>query len=391
MKKIAIITRRAGYNMGSSLQALAMSKFIQNEGYDATILDYDEYSRCLTWRVKPLINKATYILFKYCSLICKKTFPNKFRYLDIMFTQISKFKKFEKELMPISKNKYQDSNDFKKTLHKYDTYICGSDQIWNPAFFDPKFLFDFIEPKDNITTIAYAPSIGVTKREDLPEKEQTLIKKIDYISCREKEGSIVLSDIVGKYVPTTLDPTLMLDKTDWDKILTKKKIIDGEYILTYFLHLDKYFEKPTLALDFVNQLKEKTGLKIINIQMFNQDKFIIADEHLYDCNPCDFISLIANARYICTNSFHCCVFAFQYEKRFFVFERFSKEKEKHINQNPRIYTLLEMFDCQESLISNITLDFTCQYKVDYSKGLDTVQKLREKSRHYINNAINNIK
>lgn len=50
MKKVAILTRRAGYNMGSSLQALAMSKFVKQSGYANEILDYDEYSAYLLWR-----------------------------------------------------------------------------------------------------------------------------------------------------------------------------------------------------------------------------------------------------------------------------------------------------------------------------------------------------
>ena len=33
IKKIAILTRRAGYNMGTSLQAVAMSRFIADAGY----------------------------------------------------------------------------------------------------------------------------------------------------------------------------------------------------------------------------------------------------------------------------------------------------------------------------------------------------------------------
>ena len=50
IKKIAILTRRAGYNMGTSLQAIAMSRFIADAGYPNIIIDYDEYAGHLLWQ-----------------------------------------------------------------------------------------------------------------------------------------------------------------------------------------------------------------------------------------------------------------------------------------------------------------------------------------------------
>ena len=47
--KIGILTRRAGFNMGSSLQAYAMAKFITDTGYSCRIIDYDEYSGQPLW------------------------------------------------------------------------------------------------------------------------------------------------------------------------------------------------------------------------------------------------------------------------------------------------------------------------------------------------------
>ena len=65
IKKIAILTRRAGYNMGTSLQAVAMSRFIADAGYPNIIIDYDEYAGHLLWQLKPAVNRLILSVILY--------------------------------------------------------------------------------------------------------------------------------------------------------------------------------------------------------------------------------------------------------------------------------------------------------------------------------------
>lgn len=58
--KIGILTRRYGYNMGSTLQAYAMQELIKSLGHDAEIIDYDETSAHKSWRVRPVIEHMMY-------------------------------------------------------------------------------------------------------------------------------------------------------------------------------------------------------------------------------------------------------------------------------------------------------------------------------------------
>lgn len=78
----------------------------------------------------------------------------------------------------------------------------------------------------------------------------------------------------------------------------KKKIL---YILCYFLG-----NNPPHR-EFAKRLKEVTGCKIIALT--HLDEFVksdeadvdFADENLYAVSPQDFIALIANADYVCTD------------------------------------------------------------------------------------------
>lgn len=377
--KIAIITRRAGYNMGSSLQAYAMFKLFSKLGHDVTILNYDEYSNYLLWRIKPIITKFIFIIFK-CIPFLKFFFKKKYTSLLHIFTQKKKFKDFEKEYLPLTSQKFKSSKDLSVTNGQYEAFICGSDQIWSPQMYDPAYFLDFVKVGK---TIAYAPSIGVTETSSISTKAKQLIRKINYVSCREIEGSAVLSDIVKKPVKTVLDPTLMIEREDWEEIIPKQKMIKEKYILTYFLHT-QFFEN-NIPNKFIKKLQKETGYTIINIQMHNMLQVVEADCHLYDCGPLEFLNLIKNAEYIVTNSFHCCVFSFLFERKFFVSKRFRKGDLKN-NQNPRIYTLLETINKPEALLTNEDYDVFLE-KGQVTKDLSLFFAKKNESFNYIQNSL----
>lgn len=377
--KIAILTRRAGYNMGSSLQAYAMFKLFSKLGHNVVILDYDEYANYLLWRVRPIINRFIFIFFKYIPFL---KFFFKIKYISLLqaFTQQKKFIDFEKKYLPLTSQKFKSSKELNITNGLYDAFICGSDQIWSPQMYDPAYFLDFV--KDG-KKIAYAPSIGVTDSSLISNSAKQLIRNIDYISCREKEGSEVLSDIVKKEVKTVLDPTLMLEREDWEQIIPIQRMIKEKYILTYFLYT--HFFENNIPNEFIKKLQEKTGYTIINIQMHNMLQVVEANKHIYDCGPLDFLNLIKNAEYIVTNSFHCCVFSFIFKRNFFVSKRFRKGDITN-NQNPRIYTLLETINYPDALITDNNIDINLAINIQ-TVDLSLYNIRKSSSWDFIQNAL----
>ena len=98
--------------------------------------------------------------------------------------------------------------------------------------------------------------------------------------------------------------------------------------------------------------------------------------HLYTCAPSDFIRLIANASYVVTNSFHCCVFSYLFEKRFFVFERYRQIGETKENQNPRIHSLLNLIGDTGTLVTdeNARIVMKAQQANTYKGYIDNVRR-----------------
>lgn len=385
MKKIAILTRRAGYNMGSSLQAYAMGKFISDLGFPNETIRYDEYSRFLAWRIRPAIENIQYFIVSLFPPIFRRLVPKKYAYLKNRHDQIKRFEHFEQRYMNLTKKNYKSSKELSKDFNSHDAVICGSDQIWNPLMPDENFMLGFISDESRTKKIAYAPSMGVTDAKYISEESKQLIQRFDYLSCREAQGSAVIKQITGRDdIQTLIDPTLMVDKKVWEDMANEVEQTPSEkYILVYFLQLgSNTTESPN---EYITRLKEKTGLPVYNVRMFNLINTIEADVQLDSLGPNDFLSYVKNASYICTNSFHCAIFSFIFQREFVVFER-NMTKSEGGGQNSRVHTLLNVIDMEDCLV-NISDEPYLEREYNFEVGVQNIEKKRLVSVEYINRSL----
>ncbi len=368
--KIRILTRRAGYNFGSSLQAYAMQQIISNLGYENKVLDYDESSHNIRWRIRPFVDDVLYSILRLMPFINKSLYKR----LHNRYLQRAKFDAFDNLL-----NKTQYCKNAKalaaETRGSY-ACVCGSDQIWNPFLFDRNFFLSFLTD-ESVKKVAYAPSIGVSDKSLCSDEMVNLMSKFDSISIREKRGAEIVGELLNKDIPCVLDPTLLVDIDNWERVEKECKI-DGEYILCYFLG------KQYIPHNFINQLKAISNCKIVNIQMYYNINDLDADVNLLTVSPDEFLSLTANAKYICTDSFHSTVFSTLYKRNFFVFDRFNNA-EAH-NQNSRIDTLLDVLYLKgRRMTDSSILNSKDLLDIDYS--LVDIKDLKADSLSFLHDAL----
>ena len=115
-------------------------------------------------------------------------------------------------------------------------FIVGSDQVWNYKFGLGREK-EFLLFADYNKTISYAPSFGINKVEyGYKDKITKELNNIKYISVRESEGAEMIKKLINRDAEVVLDPTLLLDIDEWNKIKRKPKVFNHKkYILTYFL------------------------------------------------------------------------------------------------------------------------------------------------------------
>lgn len=101
---------------------------------------------------------------------------------------------------------------------KYDYFITGSDQVWNPHynFIGTSDLLAFAKPEQRIS---YSASFGVDEIPDEKKKEYTEnLSQFMALSVREKRGAEIIKELTGKDAQVVLDPTMLLTSDQWSKV-----------------------------------------------------------------------------------------------------------------------------------------------------------------------------
>ena len=290
--------------------------------------------------------------------------------------------KFCNSKFTVSK-RYKNWQALSNGCKSYRAVVVGSDQLWLPSNIAGDYYTLSFVP-DNVRKIAYATSFGVSRIAKGQEKKaKEYLSRIDYLSAREESGQKIIKRSTGRRVPLVCDPALLLTAEEWDQEATPGRLIDGKYIFCYFMGNNPW------QRDFVKKLKKKTGCKVV--ALLHLDQYIKSDEKYvdeapYDVSPADFINLVKNADYVCTDSFHGTVFSIIFERTFFTFKRFSEKAT--LSTNSRIDTLLKKMGVQDRLINeNYSLNEIINKTVDYESVNINLSRFRMLSTKYIVDAL----
>lgn len=351
--KVGIVTITLGINYGNRLQNFALQETLKKLGIESDTF-YNEYQE------KNIIKQ---IKRKIILKDKEKIFKEK----------LKKFKNFNDKYINF-KGKIKSFYVSKNINKKYDYFICGSDQIWNPLY-KGNTGTNFLTFAKKEKRIAYAPSFGISY---IPDKRKNEYKKylqdIKYLSCREYDGINLIKEISNKEATIVLDPTMLLSVEEWNKIAKKCSYIPkNKYIVTYFLgnEVDEYKE-------YINNIAQKKGLEIFDIMdMSNMEKF--------STDPQEFIYLIKNSELICTDSFHGTVFSILYQKPFINFNRISKME----NMNSRINSLYKLLNIENRYYNEI--DENKIFDMDFKNILKNLNNEKIKSINYLRKALLEVK
>ena len=238
---IGIITIVKVNNYGAELQAFALQKKLELLGYRSEIIDYLYYKN---WKFKdtnlskpfaPMSGKeqlAYWLKYRLANFVLDKVFP---LFHQATRIRLKRFEKFHRENTKFSRP-YHSMIKLYRTPPDYDTYIVGSDQVWNPSAsssIEPYFLT--FAPKD-AKKISYASSFGVSHiAPELQERFKKLLNNIDVISVRETSGVELVKQLTGRNAELVVDPTLLLNKQEWMPYMQAYPNMPERYVLIYQL------------------------------------------------------------------------------------------------------------------------------------------------------------
>lgn len=377
MKKVGLITYY-GDNYGGVLQAYALARMVADNGYECEIISNDflwlwsgvrKYLRKWNNLMEAIRNPAGY-------LKKRKTYR---RYRPQQASRHARFEDFRSRNLRIRKTGYSTYQEYLNDPPRYDIYLCGSDQIWNPNLYcDNGFYFAGFAPEKALK-ISYASSIGVSsvtgKQADFMAP---LLNRLDIVSTREQKGAQIINRISRKKAAVVLDPTLLLDAEAWSKAAAPR-LIEEEYVFCYL-----FGERDYIA-EVKGKVAELTGLKVVCIP-FAARELESDDEKIFDAGPAEFISLIQNASLVLTDSFHATAFSLNLKTPFLSLCRFARDDKKGMND--RLVTLLTMVGLQNRLVdAGDAIPAERLLEVDFEKAHDRLERKRREDLRFLLEAL----
>lgn len=366
--KIAIITINDNNNYGNRLQNYALQSFLLSK------LKIDE--------VDDIWYKPKYMYLSQINISSWKTW---IKYIINWKNQRSYLKKeyLKDNIRMYNIGKFTNKIntkfffDMKETsIKKYDYFIVGSDQVWNPYFWlkkDNDANMRFLKFASKKKRIAYAASIAIP---EIPKDKEQFFKdslnEMKAISMREKAGADLVKKLIGKEIPVVVDPTILLFKEEWKKIELKPEWYNGEkYILTYFLGISS---------PVIEKIAKKNNWKIYNLM--DKDNF-----NLYTSRVEEFVYLIDHAQLVATDSFHASVFSILMNTPFLVV---NKQIKGEADTTSRIDTLLDLFRCKNRYILNGKCNLSDEeiLHMDFSNVKAIQEREIERSIAYMKKALN---
>ena len=372
--KIGILTQPLHKNYGGLLQNYALQQVLKRMGYEVETIDHGSMSVPCIYRLFLSI-KAYFLHILFPSRYKKQRYTPNMKEVAIIRQNTDYFiNKYISRSKVLHSSKEFD--DISKT-NKYDAYVVGSDQCWRPMYngsFLLEMFLNFAEHQARVKRIAYAASFGTIEWEF--SREMTMIcsklaKKFDLITVREASGVELCRKYLGVDAMHVLDPTMLLNKEDYIKLVENENEPQSSGNLFYYI-LDPSEEKKALIEDVASKNNLRPFSVMPKYQAENRTKEDVK-KRIEDCifpSVTSWLRAFMDAEMVIVDSFHGAVFAIIFNKPFWVISNTERG-------NARFESLLKMFGLDDRMI--LPKD-----EVDWQSYIDwkMVNEMRAKERKH---------
>lgn len=367
--RIGILTFHRAINYGAFLQAFALKTYLTSLGHEVEIVDYWPEGHADCYRVLPQSWKKRSLFGKVKFFI---SFILRYSRAKIRIEGMQRLVKQYFDLPPVPC--YQTAESLKSL--SYDCVVYGSDQIWwkstIPGYsgFDPVYWGEYFP--DSIKKVAYAPSMGIV---DLTLQDKVQIRKwlcnFNALSVRETGLYEAIHGLTDKEMPIVLDPVFLIPRKEWEKFCYP--VNRSKYILYYNLI-------PSEEADLlVKKLSEERNCDVLEITG-SVNPLKIGKQYLQTADAFEFISLIRNADFVVTSSFHGTAFSIIFEKQFFAIGLGRR--------SGRIESLLQITGLEDYLLESA--DEYRKEKMDFTTVKQVLFNRVNDSKSYLKRAISEI-
>ena len=192
----------------------------------------------------------------------------------------------------------------------------------------------------------------------------------------------VVKAVAGKDATVVLDPTLLLNRDQWNEIAAPNRQFKKKYILCYFLNYT--FNAFPYVDELAQYMQKQTGYEIVRVA---RPPHHLGAPHTYykvGASPAEFLALVRDAEMVLTTSFHGTAFAVNYGKPVFTVV---KDKEA---SDSRQVSLMHNVGLEKQVLSvKDAMPDVIRFSYDISEEQARLDSLRRASMDYLQNAITN--
>lgn len=381
-KKVGIVTY-VDFNAGKGryMQALALYKCIQSLGYDVEIIDYYPWVlKSETSKIKRFLKSFSdkRVLIGYMETCIEKV--NDLLTIKQKYEQRMAYEFYSKKHMTTTP-KIMSIDEIKEWEDRYDAYVCGSDQIWNPFYWgkDPVYYLSFTSDRKKIS---YAASIGTTQ---IPAEVLKMmgehIQKIKYLSVREKSAMLMLRQKLGINAYCVLDPALTISPQYWHT-LAENHINSLPLQKPYLLEV--FFDRSRFPRKISKKTAKRKKLTAVAIPDTLYDT-MHAKEKIWPKGPAEFLEVIRYAKFVCTQSFHVVIFCLIFHVPFYVFPRLEEVNADGLLS--RIKDLLELVNLSDRIIAADEDIEKCRDTINFEHIDVILETEREKAMDFLEESL----
>ena len=334
MAKIGVITfSDTTDNYGQVLQYLAIHEYLKQRGHEPFLLRYKS-------KKSPIIRR---ILSKIYHAVIKPTkkAPVKKSELMELYDRWTEWSKRNNNLHPRHFEEFR-SKFFKlktivgfddKQIQEFDAYAIGSDQIWS---YVGEWNFLGYVP-NGVPKFAIAPSTGNKSfSTEQIHDASVMLREFSFVTCREDSGVEFCKKAGYENAIKILDPTFLIEKEKYNNYILCNETT-RPYIFVYLLGAE-----CEVSVDRIYEFAQKHNLEVKYVaSQGREDSY----EKIWATVP-EWITLMKDASYVITNSYHGMALSIIYHKQFLVLPvvgitSFMNERvislADHFSLNNRIY------------------------------------------------------
>ena len=357
--RIGIVTQPLHNNYGGILQNYALQQVLKRLGHTPVTLDF--IPQTPLWRFVLSMCKSLTLYFipgRRHPFACYRSKRN---------NRMQAFvENYIKRTRPVKKYS-------SKLLRKYhiEGLIVGSDQVWRPCYnvyLEDMFLA--FARKSKIKKIAYSASFGVNTMEfsKLQLKRcASLLQQFDKVSVREASGVDLCRDYFHVDAELVLDPTLLLDKSDYERLCTNVPRRTEKFIACYLLDPT---EEQQWHIDRMAQYLHMTTKYFTSY-------------HSASLTVEEWLAMFRDAAYVVTDSFHGTIFSIVFEKPFITIAN-------NVRGVDRFVSLLRTVGLETQLIysaEKLTEELYCD-PINWQTVDIALSTCKEKSMTYLEKSLN---